>query len=107
MVVIILLLILAVLLFGSSVVTGALGAILGFLVAAVAFIYLEISFDLTLADILFYAFGFVVLIAIMLFSLAALYDQFNPPEKLMRKHDDKKGGFVSWHRDHDRKDDQT
>lgn len=109
MIAVILLLILAVLLFGSSVVTGAIGVIFGFIVAAVALIYLNITYDLTLADILLYAFVGVVLIAILIFVLATLYDHINSPEKLMRRYkkaEGKKHGFGSWHREQKHKEEQ-
>lgn len=59
---IILLFILAVLLFGSSAVLGVIGAILGFLVAAIALTGIAITFDL----------GTEAMVLIIAFAVAAL-----------------------------------
>lgn len=85
MVVVILLLILAVLLFGSSAVAGAIGAMLGFLVALVALIYASITFDLTVAEIIWYVIGGIVTIFIVIFAAASIFDYIYPVEKRMLK----------------------
>lgn len=84
----ILLLILVVLLFGSSAVLGMLGWILGFVVAAGALIYASITFDMAPGEVLLYGIGgFIVLIGCF-FLVAHIIDLFNPElQKSLRESD--------------------
>ena len=63
MVIFLLLLILAVLLFGSSVVLGGLGVLLGFIGAVVALVYAKVTWGLTLDEVV--RFGFLGLIGMI------------------------------------------
>ena len=63
MVVLILLLILAVLLFGSAAVLGGFGILLGFVAAVVALVYAKVTWGLSLDDVVRYGFlGFIGMI---------------------------------------------
>lgn len=87
--ILILLLILAVLLFGSSVVLGGLGYVLGFIAAAIALTYASVTFEITAVEVVLYGVaGFAVLIAVF-YAFVYLFDFFYPHEKRIKKETEK------------------
>lgn len=81
MVLIILLLILAVLLFGSSAVIGAIGTVLGVLVAIAALVTASIMFELEpIHVVIFAAVGAIGMLGIFLSAAWVLDQIFMPPE---------------------------
>ncbi len=81
----ILFLILAVLLFGSSAVLGALGMVLGFIVAFVALVYASITFDLEPIQIIGYAVVGVLALIPVGYLLLLVIDYFDPNAREHRK----------------------
>lgn len=76
MTVLILLLILAVLLVGSSAVLGFLGIIFGFIAAVIALIYAKITWGISSGDILQYAIFGLIGFVVLVFVAAYIADYF-------------------------------
>ena len=77
MILIVLLMILAVLLFGSSAVIGAIGWLLGTVAAVIAFLMLKDATDLSVGMTFFLVFGIILCGAAILFGALVWVDKVN------------------------------